>query len=339
MDDSRQGDEIARLIAVVVRECEDWSDEDWSERQQAVERLEEIGKPAVLPLIDALTPTSLGTELVIEALGMIRDTRAVEPLMAFLKQDEYENRDAAATALGRIGDVRIITPLIASVRGTFDVMSKFTTMQGVASALARLGTPAFDALITGLSDQDNRVREMSAYALGELRDARAVEPLIGALTDSDNYSSIRMAAAVALGQIGDVRAVDALVTCLSDSNKWVRIDAIQSLSYLTKGQLFAPLVSILDDPDVDIRRYALTALDANSGPAVIELLLARADDPDPCIRLAAVICLAGAHDMNLIPKLEEIRDQDQGTCHSHLIRDAAVFAIQNIPKWHKIRSS
>jgi HEAT repeat protein len=56
-------------------------------------------------------------------------------------------------------------------------------------------------LIKALGYQkDGHVREAAAEALGQIRDARAVEPLIAALKDP--YANVRKAAAEALEALG-----------------------------------------------------------------------------------------------------------------------------------------
>ena len=60
-------------------------------------------------------------------------------------------------------------------------------------------------LIEALKDKDRDVRRDAANALGEIKDARAVEPLIKALKDEDNY--VREQAAAALGKIRGKREV------------------------------------------------------------------------------------------------------------------------------------
>jgi HEAT repeat protein len=99
------------------------------------------------------------------ALGEIKDPRAVEPLIAALKDAEWIVREAAAYALGEIKDPRAVEPLIAA-----------------------------------LKDENEYVRKAAAYALGEIKDPRAVEPLIAALKDKD--SDVRKAAAEALDHLG-----------------------------------------------------------------------------------------------------------------------------------------
>ncbi|HAH20008.1 MAG TPA: hypothetical protein DCL49_03795, partial [Candidatus Omnitrophica bacterium] len=74
--------------------------------------------------------------------------------------------------------------------------------------LVAIGTPAVEPLIRALGNRTYRIRCGAARALGEIGDARAVEPLIKILGDGERYSAY---AAEALGKIGDARAVNPLI--------------------------------------------------------------------------------------------------------------------------------
>jgi len=100
-----------------------------------------------------------------------------------------------------------------------------------AEALREIGEPAVEPLIKALGDSDEYVRKKAAEALGKIGDARAVKPLIKALGDSD--MGVRENAAWALGEIGDARAVDALSELVvHDKNKYVREAARDALRKL-----------------------------------------------------------------------------------------------------------
>lgn len=73
-------------------------------------------------------------------------------------------------------------------------------------------------------------REEAAEALGEIRDPRAVDPLIAALRDRN--SEVRAEAAEALGKIGDRKAVEPLTALLQDPSHEVRRGAETALSRL-----------------------------------------------------------------------------------------------------------
>ncbi|WP_342685821.1 MULTISPECIES: HEAT repeat domain-containing protein, partial [unclassified Methanoculleus] len=63
--------------------------------------------------------------------------------------------------------------------------------------------------IEQLGHESTPYRLRAVEALGNCADARAVEPLISALSDSEN--EVRWVAAQALGKLRDVRAVDPLL--------------------------------------------------------------------------------------------------------------------------------
>jgi len=93
---------------------------------------------------------------------MLKDPRAVEPLIETLKDKNLSVRFAAAAALGELGDPR-----------------------------------AVELLIEALKDKDLRVRFEAALALGVSEDPRAVGPLIEAAL-KDEEGLVRAAAAWAL---------------------------------------------------------------------------------------------------------------------------------------------
>ena len=90
-----------------------------------------------------------------------------------------------------------------------------------------------EGLIKALEHKNIHVRERAAEALGELKDARAVEPLILALNGEDEG---RFQAAFALGRIGDKRAVEPLILALNDKNEDVREKAAKALEEIRKNE-------------------------------------------------------------------------------------------------------
>jgi HEAT repeat protein len=71
-----------------------------------------------------------------------------------------------------------------------------------------------DELITALNDKSPKVRRSAAESLGELEDARAVQPLTQAL--KDHNADVRLSVALALGMIGDASATASLIHALND---------------------------------------------------------------------------------------------------------------------------
>ncbi len=114
-------------------------------------------------------------------------------------------------------------------------------------------------LIKTLGNTDKQVRHTAAEALGQIGDARAVDPLIAALKDND--WQVRHTAAGALGQIEDARAVEPLIAALEDVVRDVRRDAAQALGQLGEAAAVDPLIATLKDKDEEVRPAAAEALD------------------------------------------------------------------------------
>ncbi|KUG21279.1 MAG: HEAT repeat domain-containing protein [Methanomicrobiaceae archaeon] len=90
------------------------------------------------------------------------------------------------------------------------------------------GAGVVDLLALALRDNDNlSVRWRAAYALGNTGSSRAVEPLIGALSDESQH--VRSQAAASLGRLADPRAAEPLILRLLDPDPAVRITAFRSL--------------------------------------------------------------------------------------------------------------
>lgn len=93
-----------------------------------------------------------------------------------------------------------------------DYDSYIREREKIIEELGKIGEPAVESLIRALEDKNKQVRSGAAWALGEIKDKRAVGPLIRALEDDNNI--VRSESAHALGEIGDKRAIEPLKTIL-----------------------------------------------------------------------------------------------------------------------------
>lgn len=100
------------------------------------------------------------------ALGRIKDSRAVEPLISAL-EDHPRVREVAALALGEIGDPR-------AVRGLVTILGDDSWEEGrstVAKALGKIGDPrATKPLINLLEDKRENVRWYALKSLETITD-------------------------------------------------------------------------------------------------------------------------------------------------------------------------
>jgi HEAT repeat protein len=138
-------------------------------------------------------------------LGRLGSDKAMDLLIEALGRRDGVTR-SAARELGKLRDERAITPLVA-------LLGDREVNQAAAEALLAFGAKALEPLIEILKTGDGHARQMAAFALGEIRDKRAVEPLVTVMQTDDVYA-VRTAAATALGQLKDARAVWVLVATL-----------------------------------------------------------------------------------------------------------------------------
>ena len=103
---------------------------------------------------------------------------------------------------------------------------------GAISALVRLkDTRAGEYLIDALSDENHYVRREAARALGQLKAVDAVDPLV-TLVDTDVDDEVRRNAITALGIIGDDSVLDTLMQAMEDTSYLIRRAAKMSVEQI-----------------------------------------------------------------------------------------------------------
>jgi len=212
----------------------------------------------------------------------------VSQLITQLKDPDFRVRENAAQALGESKDARAVEPLIAALKNYKDPASR--VRENAARALGKIKDPrAVEPLIAALGDSAYGPREMAAKALGEIKDPRAVEPLIAFLKASLKATHFNQAdaglaeeAERALGEIKDPRAVEPLIAVLKNPkdpggsqgsvDSWVFRGAVQGL-YKIGPPAVEPLIAALKNPNYSAaRKYVARVLGVfasdrnNAGP-------------------------------------------------------------------------
>ncbi len=211
------------------------------------------------------------------ALGTMKDLRAVEPLIAVLRDRDGGVRLYAADALEKItgkdfgGDVKKWQQWLAEGKPLPE--GRPTEEDEIAR------------WIVALKSEDKFVRWAATRILGEMGNSRAVEPLITALKDRDGV--VRWTAAVALSAIKDPKAVEPLIAALRDENRGVRGDAAWALAEIKDPRAVEPLIHALEDEDASVRRAAAWILGELKDPKAVEPLIAALKDEDKYVRGAA----------------------------------------------------
>ena len=190
----------------------------------------------------------------------LRQERDVDALLDALRDEKLKYMfKGAADALGDIGDARAVEPLIAALKDEEPYEGSHA-----ADALVKIGGVAVDALIAVLKEEKGFARLHAANALGDIGDVRAAEPLIAVLKDENEY--VRLAAAAALGRIGDARAIQPLIAALKDNDWEVREHAAEALGKIGDVRAVEPLIAALGDAAEGVREAAAEALKRIGGP-------------------------------------------------------------------------
>ncbi|HTQ30640.1 MAG TPA: HEAT repeat domain-containing protein, partial [Opitutaceae bacterium] len=320
------------------------ADENEDVSGATADALGRIGPPAVAPLIVRLKdPKARIRGLAAQALGQTGDTRAVPPLIDCLKHPAPETMESPPenTANDKTTDENKADA--ASAPSPAD--DNLQVRQKAAEALGQLGAAAVEPLISCLQEQDPSVRSLAATALGQLRDARALQPLISALiglagkdtTDEENAEgvNVRQSLLDALPNFGDA-AIKPLAACLENKDVHVRRDAAEVLDKLhyqpadVDGKIaffilrqswnqlvklgapaVAPLVDCLKDEDSGQRQGAAEALGELNDKRAVGPLIGCLQDDILEVRQSAARALGQLGDKRAVGPLINIFKNDE----------------------------
>jgi len=165
----------------------------------------------------------------------------------------------------------------------------------VAKLFPKLGAIAIAPLIEILQDDEAELelRWFAGRILGEFNHPTVITTLVDLLKTAEDEELSTMAAA-ALASLGD-SAVEALTGLLADPES--RLLATTSLSQIRRPEIIAPLLSVVNDPQVSVRSTAIEALSSFHDSRVPPVLLNALDDPAATVRKEAVIGLSLRSDL------------------------------------------
>ena len=148
-------------------------------------------------------------------------------------------------------------------------------------------------------------------ALGELRDARAVDALIRIAKGRDEDKTRRLYAADALGKIGDRRALPVLLGMFDEDDALLRAYAASALAAFGMGEALPSLLAGLRDANVKVRLQCTKALARELEPAaaaqVVPIVRWKAEnDPERTVRLESVRTLGEIADGPSVAFLEAL---------------------------------
>ncbi|HPM42997.1 MAG TPA: HEAT repeat domain-containing protein, partial [Candidatus Omnitrophota bacterium] len=213
-----------------------------------------LGEIKALDSVPALAVLLKDPSLVVRgsaarALGNIGSKAAIPALVAALSDTEPLIRKAVADSLRKLG----------WTAANNDEAMAYAVATHDWAKLGEIGQPAIPVLKGFLTGTDNETRKSALRTLGAIKDPEAFTLIKEALKDSD--ISIVNTAVVALGECGDMKAVEILIGIVSDgSSKIDRASAAVSLGKLKDRRSVPPLLKALGDPNGYLRSAAAGAL-------------------------------------------------------------------------------
>jgi HEAT repeat protein len=187
-------------------------------------------------------------------------TKETKKQIVSLESEVGEERKAAINALSKKGDAETIQLLISLLKE--ETSTQFR--EGACGILGKLeAKEAVDILIECLNDPDDGVIYYAALALGDIRDAKAVKPIIRELKRKQSNPIFRTELIIALGNIGDDLAVVPLINVLrNDEDKFVRHNAALALGKLKNKKALGPLTEIARiEMNTQLYYLAISAID------------------------------------------------------------------------------
>lgn len=195
-------------------------DKNWWVRQLAAGALKDRGEQAVGPLIAASADSNPNvraaaisslTDLLI--FDQTENSNILEVIIDGLKDKNITVNLTTVDCLGYIKNTKVIDVLIKALTDKRKDGSGNSIRDYAAKSLVRIGNMSVDPLIGVLNNSSTEAKYSAIWALGEIKDTKATEPLIALLRDENlNIAVIR-----SLSKIKDVNSVEPLITLLNDT--------------------------------------------------------------------------------------------------------------------------
>ncbi|HLA07899.1 MAG TPA: HEAT repeat domain-containing protein [Anaerolineales bacterium] len=246
--------------------------EYYTVRSRAAIALGRIGDPkAIQPLLVMLKDREEEVRIsACLALGLFKDPNTFDDITNVLLDDpKIEVRQAAAKALGNTQHPKALPYLMEALHDSYWWYERESAAGDLLKAIEKMGAAAVDPLIEALQDKEGTVRKFAATLLGNLRDARAVEPLGMALYDL--HHDVGNASAEALAKFG-VSAIGSLTEALRHPEMWIRIHAGRAISKINDIQVISFLLEMLNDPEREVKKQVIQSLGGFNDPRVAQAL-------------------------------------------------------------------
>ncbi|MDF1525727.1 MAG: HEAT repeat domain-containing protein [bacterium] len=259
-------------------------------------------------------------------LGRINDPLAVGPLYKLLKDPDRDVRIQVIQALCDLGDERSLDGILKLFE-----MEDVGLADFVLQAAEKFGPRSVPALQAALKTGSVRIRSGAALALGRLRLPDTLPYLINALKDRE--VAVRRSVVKALDGFHHISASEGLFMALRDPNLEVQDYATTALARLNPD-IYPTLASRIRDKDPVIRKNIITTLRKIGDREAVPLIISALDDTDVNVRMFAVTALIEFKDPRAIHGLiNRMQSEDQmGGLISYAFMEIGESAVDELLK-------
>jgi HEAT repeat protein len=171
-----------------------------------------------------------------------------------IKSEDSYTRIRAIDALGNLRDVRAIEPLINAMADELHYAA-----EDAAKAMAKYGKTGTPHLIRALSNPNPQIRVWAVGAIDMSGDKQAVPALTEALK-KEKAANVRIGLMYALGNLKDPLPIPVLIKILKEKDGMIRMSAAYALGYIKDPRAVEPLIKALEDQRPAVRNYVTWAL-------------------------------------------------------------------------------
>ena len=225
------------------------SDKVWNVRKACADALLKLGHAVTGDLMKFLdSKDSDKFYWCAKLLGMIKDERAIEPLLEVLETAEEERAETAIVALGEIGSRKASASLIKLLDS-----GSWTIRKTAADALLNIGESVFDELAALYGDKEasDDARYWCVRIAGSLKCERAPALILDALADPKWF--VRACACGALTNLYEISRpiIEKLFSLRRDKNPEVCRASEHALDSIDREKLLAISRDIIGAKDPD----------------------------------------------------------------------------------------
>lgn len=277
---------------------------DAPKARTAIEKLKDIGKPAIPQLIESLGTTDKEqTQTFTIILAKLLNNNTL-PLYTKGLAEAYPRVVTNVSHVLKISesyDPNLLIDLFGdktiSRTALIDILEAHKEHVNV------------DYLLKQVYKLDIGNQNAMFRVIGDIVTEAQIPELISRLGGKDQ--NIRAHIARILGKFKNSAVIEALQKVTRDSNKLVRMEAVKSLTEMDADLDLSLLIHLLGDPDMRIQELSINAIIRMNDPRTIEYLIDPLQDDDEYVRRAAVEVLNEVATADSLKELlRVIKDRD-----------------------------